>query len=132
ARPVGRPAAHRRRRRHPGLTGGSAARAAEGGVPSCPAEVRAEQNAEMSNLDPTPVPRTCGGRSDTPGGPVLERIPGREVTLGESTQVRRLLPTLGRRMVGAWCFLDHYGPDDITDEPGMQVPPHPHIGLQTV
>ena len=35
-------------------------------------------------------------------------------------------------MVGAWCFVDHYGPDDITDEPGMQVPPHPHIGLQTV
>ncbi len=49
-----------------------------------------------------------------------------------STVVRRLLPSLGRRMVGAWCFVDHYGPDDITDEPGMQVPPHPHIGLQTV
>ena len=38
----------------------------------------------------------------------------------------------GRRMVGAWCFVDHYGPDDIADEPGMQVPPHPHMGLQTV
>lgn len=35
-------------------------------------------------------------------------------------------------MVGAWCFVDHYGPDDIADEPGMQVPPHPHMGLQTV
>jgi quercetin 2,3-dioxygenase len=46
--------------------------------------------------------------------------------------VRRLLPNLGRRMVGAWCFVDHYGPDDIADEPGMQVPPHPHTGLQTV
>ncbi|MGV9624898.1 hypothetical protein [Streptomyces tendae] len=23
---------------------------------------------------------------------------------------------LGRRMVGAWCFVDHYGPDDIADE----------------
>jgi redox-sensitive bicupin YhaK (pirin superfamily) len=54
------------------------------------------------------------------------------VPLGESTVVRRLLPSLGRRMVGAWCFVDHYGPDDIADEPGMQVPPHPHIGLQTV
>jgi redox-sensitive bicupin YhaK (pirin superfamily) len=54
------------------------------------------------------------------------------VRLGESTQVRRLLPTLGRRMVGAWCFVDHYGPDDIANQPGMQVPPHPHTGLQTV
>lgn len=52
--------------------------------------------------------------------------------LGESTEVRRLLPNLGRRMVGAWAFVDHYGPDDIADEPGMQVPPHPHMGLQTV
>ncbi len=33
---------------------------------------------------------------------------------------------------GAWAFVDHYGPDDIADEPGMQVPPHPHMGLQTV
>ncbi|MQS40027.1 pirin family protein, partial [Streptomyces katsurahamanus] len=54
------------------------------------------------------------------------------VQLGESTEVRRLLPNLGRRMVGAWAFVDHYGPDDIADEPGMQVPPHPHMGLQTV
>lgn len=61
-----------------------------------------------------------------------ELLPPRRVPLGESTVVRRLLPSLGRRMVGAWCFVDHYGPDDITDEPGMQVPPHPHIGLQTV
>jgi redox-sensitive bicupin YhaK (pirin superfamily) len=35
-------------------------------------------------------------------------------------------------MVGAWCFLDHYGPDNVTDTGGMSVPPHPHTGLQTV
>lgn len=35
-------------------------------------------------------------------------------------------------MIGAWVFVDHYGPDDIADEPGTRVPPHPHIGLQTV
>ncbi|MEZ0066442.1 redox-sensitive bicupin YhaK (pirin superfamily) [Streptacidiphilus sp. MAP12-20] len=56
----------------------------------------------------------------------------REAHLGGSTVVRRLLPNLGRRTVGAWCFVDHYGPDDIATESGMQVPPHPHIGLQTV
>ncbi|MFI0407947.1 pirin family protein [Actinomadura sp. 3N508] len=86
----------------------------------------------MSNLDVRPKPVECGGRDDTPGRPVHELLPPRRVPLGESTVVRRLLPSLGRRMVGAWCFVDHYGPDDITDEPGMQVPPHPHIGLQTV
>jgi redox-sensitive bicupin YhaK (pirin superfamily) len=35
-------------------------------------------------------------------------------------------------MVGAWCFVDHYGPDDIATGPGMQVAPHPHTGLQTL
>ncbi|RKS68666.1 hypothetical protein BZB76_5788 [Actinomadura pelletieri DSM 43383] len=86
----------------------------------------------MSNLDVRPKTVECGGRDDVPGRPVRELLPPRRVPLGESTVVRRLLPSLGRRMVGAWCFVDHYGPDDITDEPGMQVPPHPHIGLQTV
>ncbi|WP_111829716.1 pirin family protein [Actinomadura madurae] len=86
----------------------------------------------MSNLDVRPKPVECGGRGRVPGRPVHELLPPRRVPLGESTVVRRLLPSLGRRMVGAWCFVDHYGPDDIADEPGMQVPPHPHIGLQTV
>ncbi|MFD0346677.1 pirin family protein [Kitasatospora aburaviensis] len=84
----------------------------------------------MSNLDLKPAPTRCGGEAGT--GPVKELLTGRQVPLGESTVVRRLLPNLGRRMVGAWCFVDHYGPDDIADEPGMQVPPHPHMGLQTV
>lgn len=46
--------------------------------------------------------------------------------------VRRFLPRRRRSTVGAWCFLDHYGPDDVAGKPGMVVPPHPHIGLQTV
>ncbi|MFC5663100.1 pirin family protein, partial [Kitasatospora misakiensis] len=73
----------------------------------------------MSNLDTRPAPTTCGGQ---PGpGPVRDLLTARLVPLGESTVVRRLLPNLGRRMVGAWAFVDHYGPDDIADEPGMQV-----------
>ncbi|MET8628447.1 pirin family protein [Kitasatospora sp. NPDC004669] len=84
----------------------------------------------MSNLDLKPTPTSCGREAS--GGPVKDLLTGRQVPLGESTVVRRLLPNLGRRMVGAWCFVDHYGPDDIADEPGMQVPPHPHMGLQTV
>src|SRR5918911_1030811 len=86
----------------------------------------------MSNLDRRPAAREMGGTQDTAAGPVLDLLPGKEVLLGESTKVRRLLPTLGRRMVGAWAFVDHYGPDDVASGPGMQVAPHPHTGLQTV
>ncbi|MEU8892725.1 pirin family protein [Streptomyces sp. NPDC048442] len=86
----------------------------------------------MSNLDRQSTPSLCGGRGFVAAEPVRELLSPRHVKLGESTEVRRLLPNLGRRMVGAWAFVDHYGPDDIADEPGMQVPPHPHMGLQTV
>jgi redox-sensitive bicupin YhaK (pirin superfamily) len=72
------------------------------------------------------------GTAGVAAGPVRELHPGREVVLGESTRVRRLLPSLHRRLVGAWCFVDHYGPDDVSGTAGMVVPPHPHIGLQTV
>ncbi|MBF9067723.1 pirin family protein [Streptacidiphilus fuscans] len=86
----------------------------------------------MSNLDVKPQPTLCGGREDVSAQPVRELLTGKPVQLGESTVVRRLLPNLGRRMIGAWCFVDHYGPDDIEREPGMRVAPHPHMGLQTV
>jgi redox-sensitive bicupin YhaK (pirin superfamily) len=63
---------------------------------------------------------------------VHEALPARDVLLGRTTHVRRVLPNKTRRMIGAWCFLDHYGPDDIKVTGGMWVPPHPHTGLQTV
>ncbi|MFH8791179.1 pirin family protein [Streptomyces sp. NPDC017941] len=86
----------------------------------------------MSNLDQQATPSLCGGRGFVVAEPVRELLSPRRVQLGAGTEVRRLLPNLGRRMIGAWAFVDHYGPDDIADEPGMQVPPHPHMGLQTV
>ncbi len=86
----------------------------------------------MSNLDRRPAARELGGLEATSARPALDLLPGKEVLLGESTRVRRLLPTLGRRMIGAWAFVDHYGPDDIAASAGMQVAPHPHTGLQTV
>ncbi len=55
----------------------------------------------------------------------------REAQVGGMT-VRRLLPLRQRRSVGAWCFVDHYGPMSVDGLAGMRVPPHPHIGLQTV
>ncbi len=61
----------------------------------------------------------------------LELTGAREARVGDMT-VRRLLPLRLRRSVGAWCFVDHYGPMSVDGMAGMQVPPHPHIGLQTV
>ena len=46
--------------------------------------------------------------------------------------VRRTLPNRERMTIGAWCFLDHFGPNRITETGGMSVAPHPHTGLQTV
>ncbi|MFJ6983810.1 MULTISPECIES: pirin family protein [unclassified Streptomyces] len=46
--------------------------------------------------------------------------------------VRRTLPQRTRSLIGAWCFADHYGPDDVAASGGMDVAPHPHTGLQTV
>ncbi|MFG1996911.1 pirin family protein [Actinoplanes sp. NPDC048988] len=63
-----------------------------------------------------------------------ELLEGTPVALGgpRGFAVTRLLPAKGRRLVGAWCFLDAYGPVDLTATPGMRVAPHPHTGLQTV
>jgi redox-sensitive bicupin YhaK (pirin superfamily) len=46
--------------------------------------------------------------------------------------VHRALPHHGRRMIGAWCFLDRFGPVDVTPTMTMTVGPHPHMGLHTV
>jgi redox-sensitive bicupin YhaK (pirin superfamily) len=64
----------------------------------------------------------------------VEVVTSREVPLGgpRAMSVRRTLPQRARSLVGAWCFADHYGPDDVAATGGMDVPPHPHTGLQTV
>ena len=46
--------------------------------------------------------------------------------------VRRSLPKARRRTVGAWCFVDHFGPLAVEPDGGMEVGPHPHTGLSTV
>jgi redox-sensitive bicupin YhaK (pirin superfamily) len=63
----------------------------------------------------------------------MEVLTPREVPLGglRAMTVRRTLPQRGRTFVGAWCFVDHYGPDEVEERGGMVVPPHPHTGLQT-
>lgn len=85
----------------------------------------------MSNLETRPAERTCTA-GDRPAG--VELLTARDVPLGgpRAMNVRRTIPQRQRSLVGAWCFCDHYGPDDVSASAGMQVPPHPHIGLQTV
>jgi redox-sensitive bicupin YhaK (pirin superfamily) len=67
-----------------------------------------------------------------PQQPVHEVFESRAFEVGDGTEVRRLVPQRQLRTVGAWCFADHYGPDEVAGAAGMQVPPHPHMGLQTV
>jgi redox-sensitive bicupin YhaK (pirin superfamily) len=93
----------------------------------------------MSNLEKDPVeiiegparpgPPTASGTSA--GVEILEP---RDVPLGgpRAMNVRRTLPQRARSLIGAWCFIDHYGPDLVSSSGGMTVPPHPHTGLQTV
>ena len=55
----------------------------------------------------------------------------RSVDLGGFT-VRRALPHVRRRMVGPFIFFDHFGPVEFHTGQGIDVRPHPHIGLATV
>lgn len=61
----------------------------------------------------------------------IEMLPTRDAKLGGGLKIRRALPQRARRLVGAWCFLDHFGPLDLGGGRGLRVGPHPHIGLQT-
>lgn len=84
----------------------------------------------MSNEEARPDEIVCSG-ADSPG---VEIMAPREVPLGgpRAMTVRRTLPQRERSLIGAWCFLDHYGPDPVAESGGMSVAPHPHTGLQTV
>ena len=64
-------------------------------------------------------------------GTVELLIEPREKDLGEFS-VRRVLPSPARRMVGPFIFFDHVGPAQFPPGEGIQVRPHPHIGLATL
>ncbi|MFO1154651.1 MAG: pirin family protein [Rhodospirillales bacterium] len=68
---------------------------------------------------------------ETPGQHQWLTIHGRERDLGGFV-VRRILPAAVRRMVGPFVFFDHMGPADLAAGQGIDVRPHPHIGLATV
>jgi redox-sensitive bicupin YhaK (pirin superfamily) len=85
----------------------------------------------VSNVETQPHETVCGTTAPANGVEILEP---RDVPLGgpRAMTVRRTLPQRQRSLIGAWCFADHYGPDDVGATGGMDVPPHPHTGLQTV
>ncbi|WP_426977649.1 pirin family protein [Pseudarthrobacter sp. O4] len=85
----------------------------------------------MSNTEVAPQEILCEADTSWAGVEIL--VP-RDVPLGgpRAMDVRRTLPQRQRSLIGAWCFLDHYGPDRVAESGGMRVPRHPHTGLQTV
>lgn len=85
----------------------------------------------LSNVEAEPTAIRC----DPPGGASqVEVLTAREVPLGgpRALKVRRTLPQRARTLIGAWCFADHYGPVEVPASGGMDLPTHPHTGLQTV
>ena len=86
----------------------------------------------MSNLEKHPAEVSSDAAPVATA--VLEILEPRDVPLGgpRAMPVRRTLPQRSRSLIGAWCFVDHYGPDAVETSGGMVVPPHPHTGLQTV
>lgn len=69
--------------------------------------------------------------NETRPGAIALRIKPHEKDLGEFT-VRRVLPSVQRRMVGPFVFFDHMGPAQFPPGSGIAVRPHPHIGLATI
>lgn len=59
-------------------------------------------------------------------------IDARAEIVGDGMPIHRALPSRLKRLVGAWCFLDHIGPTNLDQSGPLRVGPHPHIGLQTV
>ncbi|MFV0493546.1 pirin family protein [Mycobacterium sp.] len=84
----------------------------------------------MSNLETVPTEVDCTASQPASAASPVEVLQPRDVPLDGSRaiEVRRTLPQRQRSTIGAWCFVDHFGP--TSDR--MDVPPHPHTGLQTV
>src|SRR4051812_47074045 len=80
----------------------------------------------VSTDDVAPAPD-----ADAPSVCEIEVFEGRSTQVG-AFQVSRVLPRRPRRTVGAWCFVDQMGPGKVTAARGLDIGPHPHIGLQTV
>ena len=114
--------------RAPGAAAAGRARPAGGTGPGSPPDGLSPHTAGMSG----PVDAPAGRSLDAPAGPGLEIGDSRPSRVGQ-VPVRRSLPRRHRRTVGAWCFVDHYGPGRRRRATAAcRSRPHPHTGLQTV
>src|SRR4051794_7453513 len=101
---------------------------------SSPPTPRAERHEAQTGVMSGPVTITDAPAVTDKGQAeqsCVEVTESHQAVVGRFT-VRRALPRRGRRTVGAWCFADHMGPADVTENSGLDVGPHPHTGLQTV
>src|ERR1044072_8712104 len=80
----------------------------------------------------TPLDSDSTARSSSGEAAVEAAVVTRARELVEGFKVRRVLPSVKRRMVGPFIFLDQMGPEILRDGRGLDVAPHPHIGLATV
>ncbi|MCA9635749.1 MAG: pirin family protein, partial [Myxococcales bacterium] len=80
-------------------------------------------------IRPTGNEPTCTVSEDAEGIDTI--ISARTRDIG-GFNVGRVLPAIGRRMVGPFIFFDHMGPGDFEPGQGLDVRPHPHINLATV
>lgn len=87
----------------------------------------------MSRMEQEPDESPTACSSKPSDAQTVEVYDARVGSLGDGLEIRRALPLKERRLIGPWCFLDHFGPAVIkADDAGMKVRAHPHIGLQTV
>jgi redox-sensitive bicupin YhaK (pirin superfamily) len=85
-----------------------------------------EESVTLPNIpDPLPGDKTAADAIE------LAIVPSMK-DLGDGFQVRRALPSAKRQMVGPFIFFDQFGPVIMKSGAGLDVRPHPHIGLATV
>jgi len=87
--------------------------------------------ADLGPLRPEVVDDEDATTAATGGPAALQLREGRHGTVG-GLPGTRVLPTAGRRSVGAWCFVDLLGPADLVAPDPLEIGPHPHMGLATV
>src|SRR6201996_1463845 len=62
----------------------------------------------------------------------MRDLTGQKSELGDGFSVARVLPQAHQRTVGPFVFFDYFGPAAFAPGHGLDVRPHPHIGLATV
>tara|TARA_R110002072_G_scaffold123977_3_gene259332 strand:- start:88 stop:1020 length:933 start_codon:yes stop_codon:yes gene_type:complete len=82
------------------------------------------------STDRPPQAGTTGGE-EAQNNPVEKILPAESHDLGGFT-VQRVLPAAAQRMIGPFVFFDQMGPATLPADQGVNVRPHPHIGLSTL